>query len=243
MKFTLRQIIDSLPEKKNSTSSLWVKIVVRKVSFLFTYFFINIGCSAWDVSMLSVLVAVIGSVLLMSNYYVLTVVGMLLIELWLVLDCVDGNIARCKKESSELGSFVDALSGYYISAFLYLAVGVGAYHFSRLVEFRYTFLIMGAISSAAGILARLIHQKYTYTMLVMRDGNEKSKLSEEVEHKGSIQYLRSRVDKELGLSGLLMPFLIIASIFNLYEVFTVFYFLFQTCSLIAVTMYYAMKCR
>lgn len=244
MYFSLKQIIDSLPEKKNSKSSFWVKLIIRKVSFIFTYCFINLGASAWSVSILSVIIALLGSLLMMFDDYCLTIIGVLLIEFWLVLDCVDGNIARCKKECSEMGSFVDALSGYYISAFLYFSVGIAAYHFSNLIEYRQLFIIMGAFSSISGILARLIHQKYTYTILVTGNKeNEKGLVlpEDEVNDKNSIQYIRSRIDKELGLSGLLMPFLLLASILNYYDLFTVFYFVFQLGTLVAVTIYYSIK--
>lgn len=244
MHYSLKTIIDSLPAKKNSKSSLWVKLIVRRLSFLFTYVFINMGFSPWTVSVLSAVVAIAGSVLLMLPNYTFVVIGMILIQYWLILDCVDGNIARCKKQSSELGSFIDALSGYYVSAFVYLGTGVAAYHFSHFENFRFLFVLMGAVSSISGILSRLIHQKYTYTILMLENGSHKlSTPEEEVENKKSFQYLRSRIDKEIGISGLFMPFLIIAAVFNLFDLITVFYCLFQVLALIGVTAIYSLKAK
>ena len=244
MQYSLKAIIDSLPAKKNSKSSLWVKLIVRKLSFLFTYVFINLGFSPWAVSVLSAVVAVVGSVFLMLPNYAFAVIGMILIQIWLILDCVDGNIARCKKQSSELGLFIDALSGYYVSAFVYLGTGVAAYHFSPFENLRLLFLLLGAVSSISGILSRLIHQKYTYTILMLENGSHKLLTpEEEVETKKSFQYLRSRIDKEIGISGLFMPFLIIAAIFNLFDAITVFYFLFQVLALIGVTAIYSLKAK
>jgi len=52
---------------------------------------------------------------------VTSVIGGLLLELTLVLDCVDGQLARAKNMASEWGRLIDGIAGY----FAYLAVVVG----------------------------------------------------------------------------------------------------------------------
>ena len=245
--YSLKEIVDSLPQKKNSKSSLWVKLVVRKVSFLFTYLFINAGCSAWGASIISTLAAVAGSFFFAADHTVCRIIGVCLIELWLVLDCVDGNIARVKKTCSEMGEFIDALSGYYVTGFVYFFVGIAAYYTTKLFsEHALILIVLGGVSTIAGLLARIIHQKYTYSILVMNQANpaNHNKMPEErVQNKKSIQYIRSRIDKEIGISGLFMPLLIVALMFNLFDLFTIFYCVFQCCGLIAVTAYYAYKAK
>lgn len=245
--YSLKEIIKSLPVKKNSKSSLWVKLIVRKVSFLFTYLFINVGCSAWGASIISVLVALTGSICFVVDNTICRIIGVCLIELWLVLDCVDGNIARVKKTSSEMGEFIDALSGYYVTGFVYFFVGIAAYYTTSIFkQYDFALLVLGGVSTIAGLLARIIHQKYTYSIMVINqaDPTRHNEMPEEsVENKKSIQYIRSRIDKEIGISGLFMPFLIVALIFNLFDLFTIFYCGFQCCGLAAVTIYYAIKAK
>lgn len=245
--YSLKEIIKSLPAKKNSKSSLWVKLIVRKLSFVFTYLFINVGCSAWGASIISVLVATIGSFCFAIDNSFCRIIGVILIELWLVLDCVDGNIARVKKTSSEMGEFIDALSGYYVTGFIYFFVGIAAFHTTELFSNNaFLMVILGGVSTIAGLLARIIHQKYTYSIMVINQKNHQFRDNipeKDVENKKSIQYVRSRMDKEIGISGLFMPFLIVALIFNLFDIFTIFYFVFQCCALLAVTVYYALKAR
>lgn len=244
---SLKEIIRSLPEKKNSKSSLWVKLVVRKISFLITYLLINVGCSAWGASIISVLVAIAGSFCFVVDNTFCRIIGVCLIEFWLVLDCVDGNIARVKKTSSEMGDFIDALSGYYVTGLVYFFVGIAAYYTTNI--FRndaLALIVLGGVSTIAGLLARIIHQKYTYSIMVINQRNamNHNEIPEEgVENKKSIQYIRSRIDKEIGISGLFMPLLIVALIFNLFDLFTIFYCVFQCCGLLAVTVYYAFKAR
>ena len=95
MKYSFKQIIDSLPVKKNSNSSWWVKLWVRRISFLFTYLFINLGFSSNGVSIISIFVTLSACVFFMLPFKWATIVAIILINFWLVLDCVDGNIARC----------------------------------------------------------------------------------------------------------------------------------------------------
>ena len=245
--YSFKEIIRSLPVKKNSKSSLWVKLIVRKLSFLFTYLFINLGCSAWGASIISILVAIAGSFCFAVNNNICRIVGVCLIELWLILDCVDGNIARVKKTSSEMGEFIDALSGYYVTGFVYFFVGIAAFYTTTMFEeYAFLLIILGGVSTIAGLLARIIHQKYTYSIMIINQANPthyNDIPEKEVENKRSVQYIRSRIDKEIGISGLFMPFLIVALIFNLYDVFTIFYCVFQCIGLLSVTAYYTLKAR
>ena len=245
--YSLKEIIRSLPEKKNSNDSFWVKYVVRKVSFLFTYLFVNAGCSAWGASVIGTLVAIAGSFCFVADNSVCRIIGVCLIELWMVLDCVDGNIARVKKTSSEMGEFIDALSGYYVTGFVYFFVGIAAYYTTNIFKHHaFILVVLGGVSAIAGLLARIIHQKYTVSIMAMNQANamrHNETPEESVEKKNSIQYIRNRLDKEIGISGLFMPFLIVALIFNLFDLFTIFYCGFQCCGLIAVTAYYGLKAK
>ncbi len=313
------EIVRSLPKKKNSKSSLWVKWIIRKLSFPFTFLFINLGFSAWGASVLSIFVALAGCAALCVDSALWRAVGVVLVELWLVMDCVDGNIARVKKASSPMGGCIDAFSGYFITAFVFFSVGVAACYSTRFTEHAGLWVAMGGLSSAFGLLARLIHQKYTCCVLesqkrekngadgeniennggnieVNRGNGETYRANEEenrgngethgtygeanrekeetyrrneeanrgngeinrktgvqtaagkenaelLEKGGRLSYLRSRLDKEIGISGLFMPFLIVACIFRLYDVMTVFYFIFQGAGALAAAVYYALKTR
>ena len=355
------EIVRSLPKKKNSKSSLWVKWIIRKLSFPFTFLFINLGFSAWSASVLSIFVALAGCAALCVDSALWRAVGVVLVELWLVMDCVDGNIARVKKTSSPMGGCIDAFSGYFITAFVFFSVGVAACYSTRFTEHAGLWVAMGGLSSAFGLLARLIHQKYTYCVLELkkiekngadgkniekswgnmevnrgsgethrtngetniadkethrangeanRESRETYRVNEEVnrengkmhrtneetnrgngetyraneevnreswemhrrnedanrgngennrkngaqtangkeneellEKGGRLSYLRSRIDKEIGISGLFMPFLIVSCIFRLYDVMTIFYFIFQGAGALAAAVYYALKTR
>ena len=173
MKYSFKEIVDSLPKKKNGRSSLWVRCLVRKISFPFTYLFINTGWTANMVSVLSWGVILIGAVLLSINNFWCMLSGVVLTNFWLVLDCVDGNIARCKKQKTFMGDFYDAIAGYGPFAFTTIGLGMAAYHTSFLVErigenVRFYFILLAAVGAMTNLYTRIIHQKYLTCFFVAK---------------------------------------------------------------------------
>ena len=61
------------------------------------------------VSVLSWIVIFVAAVLLSVNNFGCMLAGVILTNFWLVLDCVDGNIARVKKTKTFMGDFLTPL--------------------------------------------------------------------------------------------------------------------------------------
>jgi len=245
-------IIKSLPENKEKGSTFWAKLFIRRLSFYVTYIFINLGFSANSVSLLSVIVAIAGCVSLSVNSHPYRILGVFLINFWLVLDCVDGNIARCRKQSSLMGEFFDAVSGYTISAFSLLVTGIAAYNTSSFMSGIYNewFIVAGALGSISNILSRLVYQKFTNSRLLEDRENGRAKeyvpennLSYESKPKMGLTYFRLRVDKQLGISGLFMPALIAAIAMRRFDLFVVFYTFYNVASLLAVVFLFMWKAK
>lgn len=240
MKYSFKYIVDSLPVKKNSNSSWWVKLWVRKASFPFTYLFINMGFSPNAVSILSiafVLAACAGYVISTPAAIITAVV---LINVWLILDCVDGNIARCRKQKTVYGEFVDDIGGYYVVAFIYLAIAFCVYNIGGLLvgEGNKWILAAGGVASICDILARLINKDY-----VNFSKNRSDYVQDDyrTESKKSLSYVRRRVGKELGVSGMFMPLAIICAICHCYDLMALFYLLFNGFALLSTTVIYIYK--
>lgn len=241
MKYTMQQIKDSLPKKKNKGDSLWVQFVARNVSFPFTYLFINMGFSAWAVSVLSIVVAFLACFAFCINSDIARWIGVILIHLWMICDCVDGNIARVKKTTGPMGEFIDAQSGYIISAFCYFGLGVAAYYTTKYTNYNVLLLSFGGVASIANILSRLIHQKFTVAQIKVNGGEDA--VQKEEQEKLSFQSRRRRIGKEIGLSGLFMILVILCQIFKIYDFVTVFYFLFCVGGLGIVILRYSLKAK
>ena len=240
MKYSYSDIVKSLPAKKNSNSSLWVKMLIRKISFFFTFIFINMGFSPNAVSVLSILIVVLSCLCFAIGTLPSLIIAVVLINFWLVLDCVDGNIARCKKMKTVYGEFVDDASGYFLVAFVYLAMGLYVYNVGGVLVTKANqwFLVAGAVSSICDILARLINKDYQLYSLKRSDYVMETYTNE---NKKSLSYIRRRVGKELGISGLFMPLTILCTLFNAFDLMTLFYLAFNGFALLSTTVLYIYK--
>ena len=236
----MKQIRQSLPKEKSKVSSFWVRLWVREFSYLVTWLCLRLGISANTVSVLSAIDAFAGCVLLCVPNFICMLVGVVLINFWIVLDCVDGNIARVLKKDSRSGEFFDAVSGYVVCAFAFFAVGVAAYHTSDWWgEYQYLFIVFGALASITDLYARLIYQKYTVTRLSLAQKNgvdyrsENDNFEKKDKPKG-LTYVRLVIDRQTGISALFMPALIVSFVFRRFEFMVLFYCLYHCAAFLYV---------
>ena len=245
MKYTFKDITSSLTKKKNSRSSLWVQLWVRKASFPVTYLFINTGWTANMVSVLSWFVIFGAAVLLCINNFWCMLAGVILTNFWLVLDCVDGNIARVKKVKTFMGDFYDAVAGYGPFSFTTVALGVAAYHTSFLVpeKYRVWFILLGGIGATANVYMRLVHQKYLNCFFAGKKilGELDEITLKDTEDKKSFAYIREQIDKNFGVSGLFMPWLFVALYTNNFDIMLVCYVAYYILSFLAICVLYCKR--
>lgn len=245
MRYNYLEIKSSLTQRKNRRSSLWVQLWVRKASFPVTYVLINIGLTANMVSILSWFVIFFAAVLLCINNYWCMLMGVILTNFWLVLDCVDGNIARVKKAKTFMGDFYDAIAGYGPFSFSMIGLSMAAYHTSFLVsdDYKYLLMLLGAIGAIASLYTRLVHQKYQNCFFVGEKVlGELDKITlQDTEDKKSFAYIREQVDKNLGVSGLFMPWLVFSFFTKTFDIMLLFYVLYYFISFLAICVIYCRK--
>ena len=144
-----------------------------------------------------------------------------------------------------MGDFYDAVAGYGPFAFTTIGMGIAAYHTSFIVpeEYRYLFIIVGAIGAVANIYTRLIHQKYLTCFFAAKSilGETEDITLKDTEDKKSFAYIREQVDKNIGVSGLFMPWLFVALFTNTFDIMVVFYTLYYLASFGAIILLYCRK--
>ena len=244
MKYSWKDLTSSYTKKKRQMSSLWARIFSRPVSFVITYVLINLGMQANTVSVLSILCALTSCVFISIDSVVLRIIGVVLFALWHVLDCVDGNIARVKKESSVRGEYIDAISGYSASSFIYFAIGMAAFHTSHLLQDAYLWIVIGAVASMAEVFSRLVHNRFTVAMY--REQYEMSGTLPDIKQddpsgKRGIMFIGSRIRKALGFSSLFIPFLILSLILGCFDYLVLFYAVYNLCWMLLVLTVYTYK--
>ncbi len=245
MKYTMNDIKSSLTKKKNSRSSLWVQLWVRKASFPVTYLFINTGWSANMVSIFSWIIIFFAAILLSINSFSCMLAGVILTNFWLVLDCVDGNIARVKKTKTFMGDFFDAVAGYGPFSFITIGLGMAAYHTSFIFseQYRVYLILIGGIGAMCNLYMRLIHQKYLNCVFVAkRILNEFEDITlADTEDKKSFAYIREQIDKNFGVSGLFMPWLFVALFTNTFDIMLICYVTYYILSFLAISVLYSIN--
>ena len=243
MKVTYSDIKSTFPEEKKSIESIYGLIIpVRKISYLVTIPFLWLKISAFAVSVISIFVAFTGCVLIAIPNNICRIVGVILIPIWHLLDCVDGNIARYTKTASPLGAVVDGISGYYCYAFLPIALGIAAFNIENnfLGLDSSWFLIFGGIASVSNLLARIIYQKYANGVLIY---NLKNNIINENHPPKKMSLLQNQIAVNLAPVGLPMFALFLSPILNLYNILVIYYCAYYFSSLLFFTIVYLRKCK
>ena len=103
MNYTFSDIINSQNYKKVGSKFLF-KYFFIPIAWPFTWIFANLGISPNQATFLRFMIHIVAFIFLIFN---LKITGYFLIYLALVLDCVDGQIARLTDNASYFGKFFD----------------------------------------------------------------------------------------------------------------------------------------
>lgn len=210
-------------DKKES----WGYYVVRPLSFYPTALFLRMGISANQATWISIFFLCVGLVMLAAGSYWSVLVGALLVNAWLVLDFIDGNIARYQRNPSAYGEFIDAL-GASIAYFLFFAAGIGGYRNPDLLFVsRYplepivldpaVFLLLGAWASLTAIWIRLVYQKFRNTF--PEQDFQRYEVLETPARASRLKVVLQVGNNVIDLSGLLLPILLLAAALRAMDIF------------------------
>jgi len=214
--------------------------IFRPLSFYLTPVFMNRGITANQTTWISIVALLAGFILLAIGDYAATIVGAVLLNVWVILDFVDGNIARYEQLSSRYGELIDAL-GAFLAHLVFFAAGVGFYfyrdgaslsapswqHYPVLV------LILGCVASLSAIWIRLVYHKFRNTFPDPEfEKTEVVKIRETHSPSAILLLLGHNL---VNLSGLLLPLLLLAAIFGRTDIFIILLAL-ANLSILAITL-------
>jgi len=106
-----------------TTGSLYERAVARTFSIYFTALLARVGASPNTASVLGLASGVASCALIAFGTPTWIIAGVLLLHLYEVFDCVDGELARLMKRFSTLGLFLENYSAYTMINGYYLATG------------------------------------------------------------------------------------------------------------------------
>ncbi|MBR2238874.1 MAG: CDP-alcohol phosphatidyltransferase family protein [Prevotella sp.] len=151
-------------ESKRKTDKMipWVYYVMRPISILLTKPLLKTNITPVNVTFASMVATLIGFVLIGFGQETQTRLwGFFAFIVWGLLDCIDGNIARCKGLASTRGALWDATGGYMALTLMYFSVGIGAFNDTNALEFldKYLYIVLGGLTAIMSIFPRLVMQK------------------------------------------------------------------------------------
>lgn len=236
MKYTAKFFKDSLPDWKRKKDPILSKIFYRPVSFFFSAFFSNVGWTANMVSYLSACVALVACACFVLSQ---PVAGAILINLWLVLDCADGNIARSVRKE-RYGDFADSMSSYICVGLMFVCMGYCAYQLGGLLfeAGDPRVILIGALSGSSDSLMRLLFQKHLNSSFAQGLAVNRS---EDPEKQRGINRIRMKVDAYVSLGGFLPLVVLLGSCFGFLDIVCCLWFAYYGLTFIASALYLVAK--
>ncbi|RMH07023.1 MAG: CDP-alcohol phosphatidyltransferase family protein [Nitrospirae bacterium] len=107
----------------------WVdRYVNRKLSALLTRGFIWLGLSPNVVTILSMIVGLLGAWMFAAGSYQLGILGALLFQLSVIIDCCDGEVARLTFAESKFGQELDLIADNFVHMAIFAGIAWGSYN-------------------------------------------------------------------------------------------------------------------
>lgn len=151
------------PESKRIVSDyVFSEFFLRKISIFFAYVFIKIGLAANAVSLLSILVSLTAYYLLSTGDSSLVILGGILINIGMLFDCVDGEVARYARHKgatnpvvARLGGFLERTNSNLMDALLLPSIAIGLYATSTK---NYGFVVLAFFGATFRLLFVILQQ-------------------------------------------------------------------------------------
>lgn len=125
----------------------------REAALPITWLLLHTSVTANQVTLVSLIVGLIGIGLFVFPSSGIFLIGTLLLQLWYLLDHVDGQIARYRKSACLSGRFFDFLTHHVIHGVVFFSLGLYAYQAAQ----NFFFVIWGFVTALGMIIFNLLN--------------------------------------------------------------------------------------
>lgn len=101
--------------------------ISRRPSIYITWALLHTSISANGATLLFLLTGMVASAAFIFGTKLSFLIGGILLQVWYIMDMVDGEIARYKKQTSLTGVYFDRISHYIINPIFFFCIGLGLY--------------------------------------------------------------------------------------------------------------------
>jgi phosphatidylglycerophosphate synthase len=220
------------------------RFVFRPLSYYGAWLFLRIGVTPNQTTFVSWGFVLVGCLLYSLTPPSLWWIPLLMILAWVVLDYMDGSMARVTQTRSKYGHFIDVVGAYFMLAFLPIFLGIGLYRFPEhsidmilaamgleaLMD-PALILALSAFAALNNILLRLIVMRMQITFGIDPRGEGDGP-------RGRMARAATWLEALISPRALYFPALILATAVKRLEWFVAFYFIIYTGALIAYTAFY-----
>lgn len=220
-KLTIQDIKSTYLEVESDfrkVGNLWGAYVFRNIGFYPTWLCLRLGVSANQVTIVSWIFELTSFVFFAVGSYTSVIIGAVLINVWALLEHVDGNIARCTNSCSRYGAFLDFLSGSVIAPLLFISIGIGLFRHPdpvmnslasnlSVLDINSIFLFLGTWTALACVLSQFIRDEFVRTLSI-------NLRVLQAQRKTALYYLEIIAHNLFCLSGVLMPLVLLGAIFS-----------------------------
>ena len=199
---------------KTGADRRWTYRIFRSVSIYVTWALLHTRVTPNQVTILSLLVAGVGLVMLGLAPVGFAIAGCILLLVYHLLDRVDGEIARYRQQYSLLGVYLDNAGHYLTGAGLLIAA---SYRLSGLTTDPTILLLVGSLGALAAVMSRV--EKHAAFHLFGQYVIKSPELGETVKSgsgpltKESLDESRAGTGSESGVFSLLRDLILILSWF------------------------------
>ncbi|OQA51820.1 MAG: Bifunctional IPC transferase and DIPP synthase [candidate division WS2 bacterium ADurb.Bin280] len=145
------------PEVLNRIEEKWWGVFNRPISLRISYFLARYTkITPNQVTALNMIVPLGGFLIVLPGYWGIAFY-IAVFEIWAVLDCVDGELARSTNKTSQYGPYLDSIGHYISYVGLFIPIALKAY----LETDQVLILIMGFVLAILVILASVAQQMKT----------------------------------------------------------------------------------
>ena len=140
---------------------VYPRYVTHKISIRIVKLLLHTSLSPNQITLLSIVIGIISSIMFAVAVPAYFLAGALTLELYYIIDAVDGQLARYKKLSSMTGGYFDYVSNYIVHPCVFFCIGLGlAIHSGDILP------IVFAFSASISISLISIFSECKYNVIV-----------------------------------------------------------------------------
>ena len=148
-----RMLFHGLQSVQGTMDGVMDRYVNRKLSMLFSRLFLRLRCSPNVITALSLMVGLLGAACFAMGSYWQGIVGAVLFQFAVILDCCDGEVARLTFAESRFGQTLDIVADNVVHMAIFAGIAWGAYQQEGLWQASPIPLIVGAMAIVANGVA------------------------------------------------------------------------------------------